>query len=520
MTSAVQICDEAEEWARIYAESLAKLRAQRALELQKQRHENQSGGECLKAAPQGSSRDGSRPRGKKTPSSPPLIPAQTAHKKKSSSTNGSPIQATSNQGQGSERRLPVGFGARTSRPQAPRRRRWPSSHQRRFKSKSTAVAADLADYSHSTPIGGWSIPSMDSDGSQPSTCQALKKGRAPAVAYTRNEEEAEELLQCIPLGSALGFDMEWNFEWDTQRSYKTALVQICSPSLIVIIQLSALKRLPPRLRTLLEDRNTIKTGVAIKADFTKLERDYGVAANGVLELSTFARRVQVEYWRQQNKKGLISLQQLCRTYLERHLVKDEVRTSDWEQELSARQVQYAASDTYVGLEILGKLCGIANDEAAAAAAAEEEAKEVQENTAATVDESTSRGSLQKSATKVKAKSTPAAIDSLEEAALAAFAGEKGSTKKTRAESIVIEDSSEDESSNKAERRPLGSIDTSARINTEVAAQKKSGWLTRGKAPLPSSDDQVSSVGIEPRSVTVMKALLIHKGSDGHVVAKT
>lgn len=467
MTSPTEkICDEAEEWARVYAESLAKLRAQRALELL------QSGGACRKTAPQGSSRE-------KSSSS-------------SSSTKSTLAQASSaNSLPGSERRPSVGFGPRRSRPKASHRRPWASSHQQRFKS----TGANLADYSHTTPIGGWSIPLMGSDGSQPSTCQALSEGRAPAVAYTRNYEEAEELLECLPLGHALGFDMEWNFEPDTRRSYKTALVQICSPSLILIIQLSALKRLPPRLRALLEDRDTIKTGVAIRADCSKLQRDYGVQANGVLELSTFARRVQVDYWKPQKRVGLISLQELCRIYLERHLIKDATRTSNWERELNAKQVEYAASDTYVGLEILGKLCGLAND-----AAAKEDGEKKAE---AVVDQASKTTKVKQSSSAPSA----AAIDHVDEAAVAAFGGGRASTTKTRGETIVIEDSSEDESSTKAERQPLRSVETSARINTETATEKKtSGWLTRGKGSQSSP-----SASTEPRSVTVMKALLRHFG---------
>ncbi|PWN23115.1 ribonuclease H-like protein, partial [Microstroma glucosiphilum] len=178
----------------------------------------------------------------------------------------------------------------------------------------------------------------------------------PALAVTSHVEEADDLLQCIPLGTPLGLDAEWKVNFGSGVISKTALLQICSPTLIVIIQCRRMKNLPRRLVELLQDPGTIKTGVAVVADCRRLQRDFKVTAQGILELGSLAKSVDAERWSSNN--GLIGLSTLCRIYLDRRLVKGPVRTSDWEGPLSKQQIDYAASDAFVALEILGKLCSL------------------------------------------------------------------------------------------------------------------------------------------------------------------
>uniref|UniRef100_V5F1I9 3'-5' exonuclease n=2 Tax=Kalmanozyma brasiliensis (strain GHG001) TaxID=1365824 RepID=V5F1I9_KALBG len=174
--------------------------------------------------------------------------------------------------------------------------------------------------------------------------------KTPMIAYTADYEEASELLACLGPGP-MGLDLEWNFNHYTGPN-RTALLQICSPSLILIIHLSAMShRVPPLLKSILEDPNVIKTGVAIKNDALKLQRDYAIDTRNVLELGNLVKLAQPERWA--SVKHLISLRDLTRIYLGRKLRKDSVRVSDWEKyPLDPEQIEYAASDTFASLEVL------------------------------------------------------------------------------------------------------------------------------------------------------------------------
>ncbi|CBQ70260.1 conserved hypothetical protein [Sporisorium reilianum SRZ2] len=173
--------------------------------------------------------------------------------------------------------------------------------------------------------------------------------RTPMLAYTANYDEAQDLLSCLGPGP-MGLDLEWNFS--ARGSHRTALLQICSPSLILIIHLSAMShRIPPLLKTILQDPAVIKTGVAIRNDALKLQRDYAIDTRNVVELSTLAKLAQPRRWA--HTRYLISLRDLTRVYLGRRLRKDGVRVSDWERfPLDAHQIEYAASDTFASLEVL------------------------------------------------------------------------------------------------------------------------------------------------------------------------
>ncbi|SPO22859.1 uncharacterized protein UTRI_01537 [Ustilago trichophora] len=174
--------------------------------------------------------------------------------------------------------------------------------------------------------------------------------KPPMVAYTADYDEANDLLSCLGSGP-MGLDLEWNFSRFTGPN-RTALLQICSSSLILIIHMSAMShRVPPRLTCILQDPNIIKTGVAIKNDALKLQRDYGIHTRNIVELSNLAKLAQPELWAQVHH--LISLRDLTRIYLGKRLKKDSVRVSDWETyPLGEGQIEYAASDTFVSLEIL------------------------------------------------------------------------------------------------------------------------------------------------------------------------
>lgn len=171
--------------------------------------------------------------------------------------------------------------------------------------------------------------------------------------------EMNSHLKKIGKNETLSFDMEWPYS--QSGSGKTSVIQIASAAEVFVLQVGAMDKLPEELIRIIRDPTTIKCGVAIQADATKLEKDFGEEARlkNKVELSNVAKLVDVKRW--EGRKFLIALRDLCSIYLGRKLNKDPtIRQGPWAvSNLNARQEEYAASDAYVGLEIIHTLAKMA-----------------------------------------------------------------------------------------------------------------------------------------------------------------
>ena len=208
----------------------------------------------------------------------------------------------------------------------------------------------LPAYSYRHPVG-----------SIPRACAELLGGRGapskpPDLVYLTTEAEADAALPA-PLRNpqtvarAIGLDLEWNMGL---RPGRTATMQLSTATCTYVLHLAHMRTIPRTVQAVLEDRAVHKVGVAIRNDARKLQRDFGVHTHGLLELSVLAKALEPSRWAA--RRRLISLRDLTQTYLERDLRKDAVRVSGWTNvPLSAAQLEYAASDAYVGLELYHEL---------------------------------------------------------------------------------------------------------------------------------------------------------------------
>ncbi|WFD02203.1 hypothetical protein MOBT1_000884 [Malassezia obtusa] len=197
----------------------------------------------------------------------------------------------------------------------------------------------------------------------------VRRACAQLVVYLSCEEQVNERLPSAlehsgTVSRAVGFDLEWNM---TPYTGKTAVIQIGVADSIYIVQLSMMQRVPPSIATMMADPTVLKVGVAVRNDAHKLRRDFGIVSNGLVELSTMAKLVDPDRWK--HRRLLISLRDLCEAYLKRALRKDAVRVSQWDKApLSAEQLEYAASDVYVSLELFHQLLLVAHQRAVERAA--------------------------------------------------------------------------------------------------------------------------------------------------------
>ncbi|PIL29338.1 hypothetical protein GSI_09389 [Ganoderma sinense ZZ0214-1] len=251
----------------------------------------------------------------------------------------------------------------------------PSKPSSKGKDKATVVEL------HHTPSGTENDPPIADDNAESSSPVAPKstsKSKAqppsksnfplysykqyrptPAVVYTRHEEEANDLVQSMK--GPLGFDLEWVVTFRRGRpplERRTALVQLCNAQMILLVQVSAMKRFPQKVKEVIENKDIMKLGANIRNDGQKLFRDFGILATGLVELGSLAHLADPTF-RQTYNRNIVALAKVVEFYTRKTLDKGKVRTSDWEAKLSNAQITYSANDAHCALTVYNVLMAIA-----------------------------------------------------------------------------------------------------------------------------------------------------------------
>ncbi|KAL1894688.1 hypothetical protein Sste5346_005660 [Sporothrix stenoceras] len=185
------------------------------------------------------------------------------------------------------------------------------------------------------------------------------------VHYCKSKMTTERVCKEYFLGEPLlGFDLEWMANatrYDGARR-NVCLVQLASPSRIGLFHLSLYPAkddlMAPTLKKILEDANSIKAGVFIKGDATRLRKFLKVDMHGMIELSHLHKLVthsKTGETKLINKK-LVSLAVQVQEHLRLPMFKgQDVRSGDWSRSLSMDQILYSASDAYAAVQIFSVL---------------------------------------------------------------------------------------------------------------------------------------------------------------------
>ena len=179
--------------------------------------------------------------------------------------------------------------------------------------------------------------------------------------YCKNKEATEAVSQLFIDEEVIGFDIEWSAQAKSSDGIKknVALIQIACEDRIALFHIA---RFPgeaspddlvaPTLKRIMESPKITKVGVAIKADCTRLKNFLGIHCQGLFELSYLHKLVSycsgnIEKVDRRN----VRLAEQVQEHLKLPLLKGEVQTSDWGRDLDYQQTQYAASDSYAGLQL-------------------------------------------------------------------------------------------------------------------------------------------------------------------------
>jgi ribonuclease D len=138
---------------------------------------------------------------------------------------------------------------------------------------------------------------------------------------------------------------------------KIGLIQIATQEKVALFHIglhpgkTTAEIIAPSLRKIIEDPAIGKIGVAVlTADFSRLNKFFGLKPKGAVELSHLHRLVVFGGWKPELvSTKMISLANLVEKHLGLPLQKGKVRTSNWSKSLSDAQINYAAGDAYAGL---------------------------------------------------------------------------------------------------------------------------------------------------------------------------
>ncbi|MBU0483125.1 MAG: 3'-5' exonuclease domain-containing protein 2 [Proteobacteria bacterium] len=167
------------------------------------------------------------------------------------------------------------------------------------------------------------------------------RGYNGTIKLVRTEEELERAVEELSMESVLGFDTETRPAYVKGQSYPPALIQLAGAKTVYLIQLKQLK-FPGKLRKILENKNIIKAGVSISFDLQQLKELGPFTEAGFVELADLAKEIGI---RNHGLRGLSAV-------LLNFRISKGAQRSNWAtEELTNKQIRYAATDAWVGREL-------------------------------------------------------------------------------------------------------------------------------------------------------------------------
>jgi hypothetical protein len=181
----------------------------------------------------------------------------------------------------------------------------------------------------------------------------LSVGSRSKISLVNSEEEwnqiSKEIKHDLEEFPFIGVDTEWVN--NRGQGSPISMLQLATfTGHCVLVRLANMDRVPDDLKFILANHEIVKTGVGIIEDSNKLLVDHNLDLVGCVDLRHLAVR-------DGSVPGKLGLQSLAHCYLNVHLNKDwRIRSGNWEsEELSADQINYAANDALVAINILWTL---------------------------------------------------------------------------------------------------------------------------------------------------------------------
>ena len=178
---------------------------------------------------------------------------------------------------------------------------------------------------------------------QPNLLQLIQfKGQIHLIT---NDAELAAVANELSMASEFGFDTETRPSFKKGEFYNTALLQLATEEDAYLIRLRGISQFEI-LKNVLEDKNVLKVGVAIRDDIKQLQKLFKFEPGNFIELQDVAK-----------KNGLqnFGLKGMTEELLQARLSK-AAKITNWDaRELTPAQILYAATDAWVGLKLFEKM---------------------------------------------------------------------------------------------------------------------------------------------------------------------
>ncbi|MCE2056088.1 hypothetical protein HAX54_044028 [Datura stramonium] len=146
----------------------------------------------------------------------------------------------------------------------------------------------------------------------------------------------------------VGLDIEWRPSFNRYQQNPVATLQLCVGRRCLIFQLVYCEYIPDALTEFLLNPCYAFVGVGIKNDVEKLEEDYEISVENVVDL----RQLAADLYNSTNLRRA-GLKTLCQVVLGREMEKPRhITMGRWDNEwLDMDQVRYACVDAFVSFDI-------------------------------------------------------------------------------------------------------------------------------------------------------------------------
>jgi ribonuclease D len=155
----------------------------------------------------------------------------------------------------------------------------------------------------------------------------------------------DKVLREIEKHPVIGFDTETRPSFTKGQSFKVALLQLATPQKVFLIRMHH-TGLTDEITSIFENPGIIKAGVAIRDDIKALQKVKRFHPTAFVELATMSKEAGLQVESVKKLTGLLLGFRISKS----------AQTSNWEAAtLTEKQIEYAATDAWVCLEIYKKL---------------------------------------------------------------------------------------------------------------------------------------------------------------------
>jgi ribonuclease D len=161
------------------------------------------------------------------------------------------------------------------------------------------------------------------------------------VNVITEEKNISKVVREIQKHDVVGFDTETRPSFKKGQIYQVALLQLAIPGKVFLIRTHH-TGITEDITSVFEDKNIIKTGVAIRDDIKTLQKIRKFEPQSFIDLATMSKEVGLQV---ESVKKLAAL-------LLGFRISKSAQTSNWEAPtLTEKQIEYAATDAWVCLEL-------------------------------------------------------------------------------------------------------------------------------------------------------------------------